>query len=383
MLTLVDRYFISEVAKIFGAIMATLMLVMTSMLFLRTLEQVDVGSLASDSVLRFLGLQILRDTASLLPPAFFISALVTLGRMARDSELIAFNAGGLGPVRIYRSLLLFSLPLALLTGWLSLVLQPYASSEIQLIEDLKNDQATQVAGLQAGRFYQQDSDGVTFYAGELGEDKRFRGVFIQDRRQEPPRIVLGDVAYYRDDNGEAGRAVVLERGRSFDGSAGRLDYSIADFARYTYFIAGDAGAGEQRRRRSAVPTAQLMQSSALPDRAELGHRLAAPFAIFSLAILAIPLTALSPRQRSSGRLFLAFLAYFSFFNLQRLAESWMESGVTPAWMGMLWYQPLIVLVVFSSLMPGSFWFRRSRARLLSLLGRQSLARSEPVPPPAA
>jgi lipopolysaccharide export system permease protein len=208
-LTIVDRYFISEVAKIFGAIMATLMLVMTSMLFLRTLEQVDVGSLASDSVLRFLGLQILRDTASLLPPAFFISALVTLGRMARDSELIAFNAGGLGPVRIYRSLLLFSLPLALLTGWLSLVLQPYASSELQLIEDLKNDQATQVAGLQAGRFYQQDSDGVTFYAGELGEDKRFRGVFIQDRRQEPPRIVLGDVAYYRDDNGEAGRAVVL------------------------------------------------------------------------------------------------------------------------------------------------------------------------------
>jgi len=261
MLTIVDRYFIAEVAKVFGAIMATLMLVMTSMLFLRTLEQVGVGSLASDSVLRFLRLQILRDTASLVPPAFFISALVTLRRMARDSELIAFNAGGLGPFRIYRSLLLFALPLALLTGWLSLVLQPYASSEIQLIEDLKNDQAAQVAGLQAGRFYQQDGGGVTFYAGELGEDKRFRGVFIEDRRQETPQIVLGEVAYYRDQGGGAGRAVVLERGRSFDGAAGQLDYSMADFALYTYFISGDDGAGEQPRRRSAVPTAQLIAST--------------------------------------------------------------------------------------------------------------------------
>jgi lipopolysaccharide export system permease protein len=389
-LTIVDRYFIAEIAKVFGAIMATLMLVMTSMLFLRTLEQVDVGSLASDSVLRFLGLQILRDTASLLPPAFFISALVTLGRMARDSELIAFNAGGLGPFRIYRSLLLLALPLALLTGWLSLVLQPYASSEIQQIEDLKNDQAAQVAGLQPGRFYQQDGGGVTFYAAELGEDRRFRDVFIQDRRQQAPRIVLGEVAYYRDRSGDqsaeegsgVGRAVVLERGRSFDGAAGQLEFSIADFARYTYFIDSDAAAGEQRRRRAAVPTAQLLASTSLPDRAELGHRLAAPFAILSLAVLAIPLTALSPRQRSTGRLFLAFLAYFAFFNLQRLAETWMESAVTPPWMGVLWYQLLIILLVYSSLTPGSFWFRRARARLLSRLGWQSRANTRAILPPA-
>jgi lipopolysaccharide export system permease protein len=72
---------------------------------------------------------------------------------------------------------------------------------------------------------------------------------------------------------------------------------------------------------------------------------------------------LSPRRRSSGRLFLAFLAYFAFFNAQRLAEEWMTDGVTPPWLGALWYQAVIVALVFLALLPGSYAFRRLVARL--------------------
>jgi lipopolysaccharide export system permease protein len=362
-LNIVDRYFLAEVAKVFGAIMATLLLVTASMLFLRSLEQVNVGALTADVLLRFLGLQVLRDTASLLPPAFFIAALVTLGRMARDSELIALHASGLGPLRIYRALLLFAVPLALLTGWFALAIQPYASAQIQLIEDRKNDQATRAAGLQAGRFYQQDDGRITFYAAELDTGKHYRGIFIQDRRRDPPRLVLGERAVYVQSTNTGERMIVLDGGSRFDGNPGEHAYGIADFSRYTYYVA-DAGIGsERRKRRSALPTMELIGSQDLADRAELGHRLAAPLGIFALALLAIPLTTLSPRQRGTGRMVLAFLAYFAFFNLQRLAETWMESGVTPAWMGVLWYQLLIVALTYAALVPGSLWIRR-------LLGRR-------------
>jgi lipopolysaccharide export system permease protein len=358
MLSIVDRYFLSELSKIFGAIMATLMLVMTSMLLLRTLEQVNVGTLGSESVLRFLGLQILRDIASLLPPAFFIAALVTLGRMARDSELIAFHAGGLGPFRIYRSLLLFAVPLALVTGWFALIMQPSASAEIQRIEESRDDEATQIAGLQAGRFYQQDDGRITFYAADLGKDGRFHTVFIQDRRPDKPRIVLSRSAFYSERPQRGERAVVLEDGTRADGQPGQRDFEVGSFRRYTYFLEQDPEADQAHTRRSATPTAELLGSESLRDRAELGHRLSAPLAIIALAMLAIPLTTLSPRQRGSGRLMLAFLAYFAFFNLQRVAENWMQSEVTPAWLGMLWYQAAIVLFVYLALVPGSFWFRR-------------------------
>jgi len=55
MLPIVDRYVLTEVAKTFTAIVATLVAIVASMLFLRTLEEVNLGALNAELVLRFLG----------------------------------------------------------------------------------------------------------------------------------------------------------------------------------------------------------------------------------------------------------------------------------------------------------------------------------------
>lgn len=363
MWSIVDRYFVTEIVKVFGAIMITLLLVVASMLFLRTLEQVNVGTLQANMVLRFLGLQLLRDTATLLAPAAFLAVLMALGRMARDSELVAFTAGGLSQWRVFRAVLLFALPTALLTAWFALVLQPYASAQIQLIEAREDDKATRISGLQAGRFYQQGDGSITFYAAGLDENNRFTGVFVQDRRDDPPRILLSERGYYRKSPVDGEQAVVLEDGVRYNGRAGRADYQLVEFGRLTYGVAEADAEQEALWRHAAKPTSALVASEDLRDRAELQHRLAATIGVVSLCILAVPLTQLSPRRRNSGRLFLAFLAYFAFFNAQRLAEEWLTSGVTPPWLGMLWYQAVIVALVFAALVPGSYGFRRVLARL--------------------
>jgi lipopolysaccharide export system permease protein len=360
MLSTVDRYLLSEIVKVFAAIMATLLLVVASMLFLGTLEQVDVGALQADMLLRFVGLQVLRDTATLLAPAAFLAVLMALGRLARDSELIALTAGGIGPARVYRAVLLFALPMVLVAGWFSLVLQPLASAEIERIESSQDDQATRVSGIQAGRFYEQEQGAVTFYTAEVDGDGRFRRVMIQDRRGAVPRLVLCESGYYREGSNSAEQAVVLEFGTRYDGAAGRLDYRIIDFQRLIYFIA--AADGGQRWRRAAAPTSELVASDDLRDKVELGHRMASALGVLTLTLLAVPLTQLSPRRRSTGRLFIAFLAYFAFFNGLRVAEEWMTTGVTPPWLGVLWYQLVIVAVVFAALIPGSYPARRLAAR---------------------
>jgi lipopolysaccharide export system permease protein len=367
MWSLVDRYFLLEIVKVFAAIMATLVLVVASMLLLRTLEQVNVGALQASAVLRFLGLQLLRDTATLIAPAAFLAVLMALGRMARDSELIAFTAGGLGPARVFRAVLLFALPVALLTAWMSLVVKPYASAQIQLIEARKDDQATRISGLQAGRFYQQADGSVTFYAAAMDVDSRFAGVFVHDRRTDPPRVLLSEHGYYRQSQRDGAEAVVLEEGRRFDGRPGGAAYTLLDFARLTYFVAGADPSQAAHFRRAAMPTALLLATGELRDQAEVQHRLAAALGVVMLAVLAVPLTQLSPRRRAGGRLFLAFLAYFAFFNGQRLAEEWLINGITPPWLGMLWYQAVIVVVVFAVLLPGSYWARRMRARVRGLV----------------
>lgn len=362
MLTVIDRYVLLEVAKVFTAIVVTLVLITSSVLFLRSLEEVNVGALSSDTAFRYLGYQLLRDSGHLVAPAFFLAALVALGRMARDSELIALQACGVGPVPMYRALLFLALPLALLTAWLALAVQPEAAARIQMIRELQGQQETQIAGLQAGRFYTQADGDIIFYAVRFDARKRLQGVFLHDRRTDKPRLVLADIGYYQEKEDTGERFIVLERGRRYDGAAGMGDFGIGEFDRYQLRLEDPVSGGAMsRRKRSTRKTLDLIASGDRGDWVELQHRIANPLALFALGLIAIPLTATSPRQSGSGRLILALVTYFAFFNLQRLAESWLEFGISPSWLGSLWYQPLLVALVFAILAPRSFWIERKRA----------------------
>jgi lipopolysaccharide export system permease protein len=358
MLGIVDRYLLSEATKVFSAIVAILVLIVASMLFLRTLEEVNVGALSVQLVLSFLGFQVVRDMPNLLPPAFFLALLVTLSRFSRDSELIAMSACGIGPRRLLRALVLLAIPVALITAWLSLVLQPWAAAGIHQIRIQQKEQAAQIAGLQPGRFYLEQRGELVLYIGAIDRQQSLGDVFILDRRGDVARLVVSKGGQHRLEEETGDHIVTLSSGHRFDGDPGSAAFMIGDFEEYRIRIRASGSGQGVISKRSTTPSSTLLASSELPDRAELEHRLAAPLAILILTVVAVPLVALSPRQRSSGRLFLAFLAYFSFFNLQRLAENWLATGVTPVWMTSFWYQILILGVVYLVLLPESLWLKR-------------------------
>lgn len=362
MLGVIDRYFLLEVSKVFFAILGAVMLIVASMLFLRTLEQVNTGALGSDLVLRFLALQLMRDTASLLPPVFFVSVLVALGRMAKDSELIAFSACGIGAVRTYRSLFYVAMPIALLSAWFSLYLSPLVVMEIAELRARQQDQTDQIAGLRPGRFYQHENGRITVYIDEIEDGQRLRNIFLHDRRDEELKLAFSSEGMLRRDEVSGNQFVTLIDGRRYDGTPGRADYAIGKFERYNLRIEPSEMGEFQSLKRATYSTATLIGSEDLRDKAELQHRLASPLAIITLTLLSVPLTTKSPRQRGSWRMFVAFLTYFSFFNLQRVATSWYETGVTPPWLGSLWYQALILLLVLLVLFPNRRWLRWSRRR---------------------
>jgi lipopolysaccharide export system permease protein len=360
MLNVIDRYLLREIAKVFAAIVIILLLIVTSLMFLRILEEVNLGGLNVELVFTVLRLQLLRDSASLLPPAFFLAALVTLSRLSRDSELIALNACGIGPPRLYRIVLLLALPVALLTAWFALWLQPEAASAIQDIRLQQREQAAQLAGLQPGRFYVEENGQVVIYIGEITERKTLGNLFILDRRSAPTQLVMSAGGSHRLDPVTGDHLVTLKQGQRFDGNPGAGAFLIGHFEDYLLRIRSDTPPQRFPSKRAALPTAALLATPERGNRAELEHRIAAPLAIITLAILAIPLVEISPRQTATGRLLLALLAYFCFFNLQRLAESWLETGVTPLWIGSLWYQFVILGAVHLLLLPESFWLKRAR-----------------------
>lgn len=360
---IVDRYLILEALKTFAAIVLVLLLILASMLFLKTLEELNLGAMSGGVVLRFLGLQVVSDIASLLPPAYFIAVLATLSRLARDSELIALAACGIGPRRVYGALLLMALPVAVVTGVFSMVIQPNAAAGIAEIRYQQNEQASQVAGLRAGRFYTEEGGHLVVYIGAITRERGLERVFILDRRGAVTRLVVSETGRHRLEESTGDHLVTLSKGHRFDGQPGEASFLIGRFDEYQVRIRPSSSERRSVPKRSATPTEALWGSDRLEERAELEKRLASPIAILVLAVIAVPLVAISPRQRAVGRLSLAFLAYFSFFNLQRLAEGWLANGTTPPWLGSLWYQALVVGLVYLVLIPESFWFRRLRGGL--------------------
>lgn len=358
LLGLLDRYLLREATKVFLSIVLVLVLILASLMFLRTLEEVNLGGLGVGVVFRYLSLQMQRDLSSLLPPAFFLAILVTLARFARDSELIAMQACGVGPPRLYRLFLFLAVPVALVTGWIALDLKPRAAAGIQEIRLQQKEQAAQIAGLQAGRFYVEEQGEVVVYIGAIDQRKALGDVFVLDRRGDKTRLVVSESGRHRLEEATGDHLVTLNQGYRFDGQPGSGAYLIGDFDQYELRIAGEGQAPHAFSKRATLPTPELMRSDALADRVELEHRLAAPLSILTLALLAIPLVDPSPRRRATGRVLLALLAYFSFFNLQRLAESWMAAGVTPAWLGSLWYQLAILVFVHLMLLPETVRLKR-------------------------
>jgi lipopolysaccharide export system permease protein len=250
----------------------------------------------------------------------------------------------------------------MLVAWFSFYLRPVVMEEIQEIQARQKEQVYRVAGLKAGRFYQQQEGQVTFYVEQIDAKGRLRNIFLHDRRDGQMRLVLSDEGLLRRDEESGDQFVTLEKGRRFDGVPGSAAYALGEFEQYNLRIEPRALEDFRSYKRATYPTSDLIGSEDMRDKAELAYRFSSPIAILTLTLLSIPLTTKAPRQRGTWRMFIAFLTYFSFFNLQRLASSWFETGVTPAWLGSLWYQPLILLLVVFVLVPEGRWFKRLRKR---------------------
>ena len=71
----------------------------------------------------------------------------------------------------------------------------------------------------------------------------------------------------------------------------------------------------------------------------------------TLALLAVPLSRLRPRQSRYARVWLAVLVYFLYSNLASAGRVWIERGVVPEWLGLWWVH--VALLVIGAIVMGT------------------------------
>jgi lipopolysaccharide export system permease protein len=107
----------------------------------------------------------------------------------------------------------------------------------------------------------------------------------------------------------------------------------------------------------------LFDSSEPAERAELHSRIAMPLMCAVLALLAVPLARLRPRQGRYARVWVAVVIFFLYVNLISVGKVWIARGSVPEFLGLWWTHAAVVLIALAVIVgPGLLNRLRYRVR---------------------
>ncbi len=156
------------------------------------------------------------------------------------------------------------------------------------------------------------------------------------------------------------RSVILRDGYRYQGEAGTPQFDVMRFETLTTRIAPPEFIYFNTKRK-IQSTATLLASDDLQDRAEVAWRVAAPISVFVLALLAVPLSHIQPRQGRYGKLVLGILAYLVYSQLMGLGQAWIAKGKIPPEVGLWWVHALMLGAALLLIARRQNLFRRRRA----------------------
>jgi lipopolysaccharide export system permease protein len=341
MFRILDRYIFREIAQSWLAVTLVLLFILLTNQFARVLGDVAKDKLPKDAIFQIIGLTGLQYLTILVPIGLFLSIMLALGRLYRDSEMPAMMACRFGPADVYRPLSWLLLPLALGVGWLAMEVGPKALTEIERIGMEARRQAD-LASIEPGRFLVSSREGAVVYAEEVLGPGLVEKVFLQRQSEDGGvEVVIAARGEQRDSDDPNMRFFVLHNGRRYEGIPGTSEFRVMEFAEHgiPYRL---PNVEEPALKPRAMSTASLVISDRPEEIAELHWRISIPVATMILAILAVPLSRSQPRQGRYGRLAVGLLVFIIYFNLMSAGKTWIEHEDVPAYVGLWWVHGLML-----------------------------------------
>lgn len=314
-----------ELASAAGATFTILFSVLATWTLISILGKAAGGKVDSGDVLALIGFAILNYLPTILILTSFISVLVAVTRSYRDSEMVVWFASGMSLLRWIPPVLTFGLPLVVLTGALSMVATPWAKlkseefvQRFEKREDLKK--------VSPGQFKESTSSNRVFFVeGVTGESTVVQNVFVNTVEKDGNTVVVAkEGVIERQPDGS--NFLVLKNGRRYHGVPGQADFQSMEFERYSMRVATKVPALGADLPVDTLSTPALLVAPNRYTMAELLKRVAAPVSCLVLMLLAIPLGFVNPRAGSAANLILALLIFFTYKNLEKMAEASIRQG---------------------------------------------------------
>jgi lipopolysaccharide export system permease protein len=338
------RYIIWEILKPTLATLVVLIAIFASYTAVTYLAEAVGGALPPATVGLLIVLKIGMALEILLPTTFYLSVVIALGRLYKDSEMTALAASGVGMGGVLKPVLALALPVALAAGAASLYVRPAAYEQIYSMLD-RAKKEFDISLLVSDHFLVIDSGKLVFFAEEVGpKGEGARQIFIRAAEGDNRQVITAAGMTQVSTDALGRRALVFRDGTFLqfpaEGAGGRM----TRFERAEYPL-GAESSSEARYRRKAMATVQLLDSSNLEEIAELQWRLSTPLSTLLLALLGVPLSRSDPRKGKYAKVGLAIAIFAFYYQSFVIARTWVEKSIAPETLGIWWVPALLALLV--------------------------------------
>jgi len=353
MSNILSRYILRETAQTWLVVTLVLLLILLTNTFAQVLGDAASDKLPKDAVFHVMALTSLQYLTILIPIALFLSIMLALGRLYRDSEMAALMACGIGPAALYRPLSLLAVVLATLVGWLALDVSPAAIYQIQVIAE-ETKQRLDLRVLEAGRFISLGDAEAVMYAETISDQGVLGNVFVQRGDGAEVEVVVAKRAWQSESDEDNVKILTFADGRRYKGEPGQPEFEIVSFKEHGIPYALPA-VGPVKLKPESRPLGDLLWSGDPELTAEFQWRLSVPLATLVLTVIAVPLSRSQPRQGRYGGLAAGVLVYIIYIDLLAAGKVWVEREQVPTFVG-IWWVHLLFLAVGGILLARQFGY---------------------------
>ena len=360
---IINRAFYREAAYATLAVALVLLVIMVLMSMTFLLGRAARGEQSEAVVYILLGFQTLSKLDVLLPLAFYLGILLTLGRWYRDSEMTVLAACGVGLMHFMRPVTILAVIFGIIVTAGAFYLTPLA---VRQIANVKNEVAhrSDESLISPGVFTESPSTGRIFYAEKVLDNGDLEGVFVSSLEAGHEAVLVAQTGHpFTEPDGS--KFLVLRHGTLYDGEPGQPDYRILEFETYNLRIQPKKYEQPPVSSAGLTTVAMLKQLSDRTVNAEFHWRLGKTVSLFVLALYAMAFAYTDVRRGRMSNLFVAIVVYFVYSNLLGIGETMLSNGSVPPLAGIWWVHGGMALV--------AAYLLRQRARnrpLASLPGRR-------------
>jgi lipopolysaccharide export system permease protein len=358
---IISAYLAREILKTSAATIFILFAILMSNALGRILADIADGDVPQQALWPVLLSQSINILSLLLPIGVFLGVVFAFGRMYKDHEIVVMNACGVDYKDFYRPVLIVLLPLVLCSTYASLWLNPEVQNLAQSIVESKQN-LHEFQQIKAGQFNQSTKGDQVFFMESISDDKReLRDIIISQSGGKEMVLETAKSGRQTIDEDSGDLFLVVGPGERFEGQAGSNEHRVIEFEEHGILIK-KKNKSQGKQRRSAKSPTQLWNSSDLEDRVELHWRIAIPVLVMVLALLAVPLSYIAPRQGRFGKVGYALLLYIVYLNLMVVTRAQLEAGNFPVMINFWW-----VHILFLAMAAGLLWRRNRGIHWLRLM----------------